>query len=263
MAHAEGRTCEEIDMELDAADEELDRLRSSLRAAEAERDDARALYTETEIAAANRIRDLSREVGALEDRLRAAENTAEENKVEWYAAVKSTRDECDRADAAETRARAAEERAESRFDCRRGPGWSSADPPCGACATCLTRALEAAERRAEGLAEAVTCVEGLAGLWETFRSDHIDSRVEKTLRSCATQLRTALARPRSEETPTSPEEPAATPYTGTRGRRRVGICRCGGELVQFMHARTPQAQCLKCKAWQWPAPAATDKEANR
>lgn len=46
----------------------------------------------------------------------------------------------------EERREAAVREAEERFDCRRGPGWSSEEPPCGACATCLTRSLEAAER---------------------------------------------------------------------------------------------------------------------
>jgi len=50
--------------------------------------------------------------------------------------------------------------------------------------------------------------------------------------------------------------PAEEAIAGTPGRTSVGHCPCGGELVKYTGARTPQAQCLKCKEWRWlPAPA--------
>jgi hypothetical protein len=49
--------------------------------------------------------------------------------------------------------------------------------------------------------------------------------------------------------------PAGPATTATGARIAAGNCPCGGQLVRFKDARTPQAQCLKCKAWRWPAPS--------
>jgi hypothetical protein len=52
-------------------------------------------------------------------------------------------------------------KAEERLDCRRGPGWFSEDPACGACSTCLNRALDASEAARKAAEEALARHNGL------------------------------------------------------------------------------------------------------
>ena len=210
MAHAEGRICEEIDMELDEAYEEVDRLRSSLRAAE-----------ERAEAWVHAIAQKDSDIEHLRQQAEAAERDEDH-------AVIAARD-------AEAAAVAARDRA------------------------------IAAEHRAEGLEEALKKAReaGLALLgWIAVcdKQGVVPNRNSVLAQNARAILDPDLARPRSEETPTSTACTVPNCHAGmlrSNGRDTVSCPVCDGVLTAEEYATFKQGGQTPNLG---PAPAATDKE---